>query len=191
MGTRVEAAKQPHRLRDGQLVGELGLLELDAEPLAQRAVGRAAPAPPHPEQLHVPRVRLGEPLENLDRGGLAGAVGTEQSEAFTGRDGEIEPGDCDHVRVALDEAAAADRRHAQCGWPGGCFGSGVIACLSAWSSCIRKLFTPSERPRIFMSIPPPPPPPPPKRPPTPPNGPPARGGRRRGPSGGSPGDKIA
>src|SRR3989441_12177532 len=95
MGARVEAAKQPHRLRDGQLVGELGLLELDAEPLAQRAIGRAAPAPPHPEQLHVPRVRLREPLDNLDRGGLAGAVGTEQSEAFPGRDSEIEPGDRD------------------------------------------------------------------------------------------------
>src|SRR3989449_3547877 len=46
----IETAKQPHRLLDGQLVGELRLLELDAEPLAQRPVRGAAPAPPHPER---------------------------------------------------------------------------------------------------------------------------------------------
>src|SRR5207237_1761607 len=59
------------------------------------------------------------------------------------------------VDVALDEAGAADGGHAQSEWSGACFGSGVIACFSVASSCIRRLVNPSLSPRIFMKIPPP------------------------------------
>src|SRR2546430_8273265 len=37
--------------------------------------------------------------------------------------------------------------------PISCFGSGVIACFSVASSCIRRLVNPSLSPRIFMKIP--------------------------------------
>src|SRR2546422_11364871 len=78
----IETANQPHRLLDGQLVGELRLLELDAEPLAQRPVRSAAPAPPHPEHGDVPGIGGCESFEDLDRRRLAGAVGPQQAEAL-------------------------------------------------------------------------------------------------------------
>src|SRR5438034_5933516 len=54
----------------------------------------------------------------------------------------------------IHEGVESDRGHSQpAGWESSF--SGVIAPLSAWSSCMRRLFTPSRRPRIFMSRPPP------------------------------------
>ena len=77
-----EAAEQAQRLADRQLVGELRLLQLDAQPLAQRLrIGR----PAEPEHLDVARVGLRQPFADLDRRGLAGAVRTEQAEALARR----------------------------------------------------------------------------------------------------------
>ena len=55
-----------------------------------------------------PASALGEPFEDLDRRGLARAVGTEQAEALAAPHFEVEAVDGDHVRVALDQPAAAD-----------------------------------------------------------------------------------
>ena len=83
----VEAAEQVHRLVDRDLLGELGLLQRDPDPLLQlERVGLPAEA----KDLDVARVGRVEALADLDRGGLAGAVGTEKAEAFTGPDLEVE-----------------------------------------------------------------------------------------------------
>src|SRR5205823_3614744 len=56
----VEAAKQPHRLRHGELFRELGLLEGDSEQLSKRPVV-ASPAPPQDDNLaSVGRGQAGE-----------------------------------------------------------------------------------------------------------------------------------
>ena len=71
-------------------------------------VGRPAAA----EHLDLAGIRRVEALQDLDGGGLAGAVRTEQPEALAGADLEIEAVDGDHVAVALDQpdAAECDRR---------------------------------------------------------------------------------
>ena len=100
----VEAAEQPHRFEHGELLGQLRLLQLDAEPLAEpRRVG----GPAEPEHFHVARIRRGQPLADLDGGGLAGAVGAEQPEAFAGADLEVQARDGDHVVIALAQVANA------------------------------------------------------------------------------------
>src|SRR5690606_22390023 len=72
----VEGGEEAERLDHALLLGEPGLLELDAQPGAE-AGGVRAPA--HAQHLDLARVRSGEALENLHRGGLTGAVGAEQS----------------------------------------------------------------------------------------------------------------
>src|SRR5206468_6559880 len=107
------------------------------------------------QHLHLPSIGRGEALENLDGGGLAGAVRPEQAEAFAQLHGEIQAGHGDHVAVTLDEPRAADPEHPQARLSPARLGSGVDAILRAWSSCMTRLFTPSVRPRIFMLMPPP------------------------------------
>ena len=72
----------------------------------------AAPvaAPAIAEHLDVAGIWLPEPLEDLDRRGLAGAVRTEHAEALAGPDLEIEAGHGDDVAVSLDEALTLQRR---------------------------------------------------------------------------------
>ena len=100
----VERSEQAERLLDGQLVGELRLLQLDAEALPQLRVVRP---PAQPEHLHLARIGLQEPFEDLDRGGLAGAVRTEQSEAFAALHSQRQAVDGDDVAVAFVERVAA------------------------------------------------------------------------------------
>jgi len=104
---RVEAAEQPHGLLHRELLGELRLLELDAEPLAQ---GALVAVPPLAEHLDHPLVGNREALADLDRGRLAGAVRAEQPEALARGDREIEPVDGDDVAVAFSEAGHEQRR---------------------------------------------------------------------------------
>ena len=81
------------------------LLQRDAEARAQPGlVGGPAAA----EHLHVAGGGLVEPLEDLDGGGLAGAVGAEQAEALAAAHDEVEAVDGDDVAVALDEAVHFD-----------------------------------------------------------------------------------
>src|ERR1044071_5688691 len=67
----IEGPEQAQRLFDGQLVGELRLLELHANPLPQLAL---VLRPREAEDLYVPGVRVEEPLEDFDRGGLARTI---------------------------------------------------------------------------------------------------------------------
>src|SRR6185369_16555128 len=75
---RIEAAEQPHGLLHRELVGELRLLELDAEPLAQRVL---VVGPASPEHFHHALVRRRQPLADLDRRRLARAIRSEETEA--------------------------------------------------------------------------------------------------------------
>ena len=59
--------------------------------------------------MHLALVGLGEALADLDGGGLAGAVGAQQAEAFAGPDLEVESVYGDDVGVSLAEAADEER----------------------------------------------------------------------------------
>src|SRR2546425_7379787 len=124
----VEAAKQPDGLFDRELVGELRVLQLNAQALAQRAAIRT-PRPSHPEDLDLTPVGRGESLEDLDGGRLPRPVRPQQPKAFAYVDGEIEPRDRHDVRVALREAGTTDRQYGRGHGQAGFFGSGgVVAC---------------------------------------------------------------
>ena len=76
------------------------------EQLAQLAiVGAPAPAEDH----DLAGVGLGEALADLDGGGLAGAVGSEQAEALARTDLEVEAVDGDDVAVGFAELAEEER----------------------------------------------------------------------------------
>src|ERR1041385_5404378 len=101
-GTAVEAPEELDRLRHGELLGELGLLERDPEALAERA---RIPPPGLSEHPDLPRVGRGEAFADLDGGGLAGAVGPEEAEALARPDLEVEAVHGDDIAVLLAEAA--------------------------------------------------------------------------------------
>ena len=65
--------------------------------------------PPAAEHLHVAGVGLREALADLDRGGLASAVGAEEAEALARLDGEVEAVDGDDVGIGLSQAAHTQR----------------------------------------------------------------------------------
>ncbi len=101
-----EAAEQADGFEDRQLFGELRFLQLDAEALAQsRGVGIPAQA----EHFHFAGIGRSQAFADLDGGGFAGAVGTEQAEALAARDFQIEAVDRDHILVCLAKVAQAQR----------------------------------------------------------------------------------
>ncbi len=104
----IERPEEPQRLFDGQLLRQLRLLQLDAEPLTQLALGVA---PPQPENLHVAGVGREQAFEDLDGGRLAGAVRAQESEALTTINRERETVDGDDVVVFLDEAITLHGHH--------------------------------------------------------------------------------
>jgi hypothetical protein len=65
------------------------------------------------EQLDLAGVRPDEPEAELERSGLAGPVGPEEPEAFSGNDGEVDA--AHHLQRAerLAQATRAERRHFQ------------------------------------------------------------------------------
>ena len=85
---RVERAEEIEHLEDGQLLGEPRLLERDAEARAELPL---VLSPAAAEDLDVSGVGAREPLEDLDRRGLAGAVRPEKAEAFARPDLQIQP----------------------------------------------------------------------------------------------------
>src|SRR5262249_16003757 len=84
---RVEAAEHAHRFFDGELVGELRLLTLNAQALAQLVL---VARPPQTEELDAAGVGGEKTLADLDRRRLAGTVGAEQAETLASGDREIE-----------------------------------------------------------------------------------------------------
>jgi hypothetical protein len=97
-----KAAEQPHRLTHGELFGQLCVLQLDTEALAQAA---GVCAPPEAEDLNLARIRLGEALANLDRGRLSSTVGTEKTETLAQAHLQVEAGHGGDVLVALSKIA--------------------------------------------------------------------------------------
>ena len=99
---RVETPKEHQGLVHRELVGELRVLQLDAEALPKRGlIGRPAAA----QKDDVPRIGRGQAFANLDGGRLAGAVRPEQAEAFAGADLQVDAVDSHHVAVRLAQAA--------------------------------------------------------------------------------------
>ena len=95
-----------HCLPHGQLFGKPRLLQRDSQQFAQLAL---VARPRHAENFDLTRSRLQQPFENFDGRGLARAVRTEQSEALTGLDAEIESAHrLDLAVVGLLEVLAAD-----------------------------------------------------------------------------------
>jgi small GTP-binding protein len=105
----IEAAKQLGELDDAELLGEACLLQLHAETAAQ-PLPVALPA--LAQDLERAAVGREQSLEELDGGGLAGAVRTQKPEALARFDGEIETVHRHQVAVALHQAAASERRDA-------------------------------------------------------------------------------
>ena len=103
----VEAAEQPDRLLHGELLGELRLLELDAEPLAERALVAVPPLPEHFDHALVGRR---ESLADLDRRRRPRAIRAEQPEALPRGHREIEAVHGDDVAEALPQTGDAQRR---------------------------------------------------------------------------------
>ncbi len=99
---RVEAPEKGQCFQHGQLVGELGLLQLDPEPLPQ---SRSVRSPPESEHLDIAGVRGRQPLADLNRRRLTGAVRAEQAEALAGLDLERDTVDGNDVLVRFPEPA--------------------------------------------------------------------------------------
>ena len=124
----IKRSEQREHFAHGQLVGELRFLQLNAEPLAQRAP-RGALAPRCPQNLDVAAVGRRQAFEDLDGGRLPGAVRSEQPEALARPDREIETRDGDDVTEAFGQGAAVDRY--DCCFSGSFSGGASWAILSA------------------------------------------------------------
>ena len=96
----------PHRVvrLDGQL------LQHDADPRAQPTLGDAVGGI-DPERLDAPAAAVPEALEDLDRGGLAGAVRPEQREHLAALHLEAHVAHGEGVPVGLGEMLDGHRRH--------------------------------------------------------------------------------
>src|SRR5206468_927193 len=106
----VIAGEHPVDLADRQVLEELGLLQHDADPLAEPALAARRVVP---ENGDVARVALPVALEDLDRRRLARSVRAEQSEDLALADVEADAADGFVRAVRLVEIADGDRR--RCG----------------------------------------------------------------------------
>jgi hypothetical protein len=101
--------EQLQRLADAQAVRHAEALKLDADASSQLvAVGVGI----QPEHAHLAVAAAPEPLEALDRGGLAGPIGAEQPEDLTGSDLKVDAVDRDVVAVGLASLSVAQERAA-------------------------------------------------------------------------------
>ena len=98
----VEAPEEGQCFDYRQLVRELGILQLNPEPLPQR---RSVRSPAKSEYLDFSGVRGGEPFADLNRCRLTGAIRTQQAEAFAGPDLERDTVDGNDVLVGFPQPA--------------------------------------------------------------------------------------
>ena len=98
----VVAGEDPVHLAHGQHRPELGLLQDDADALAERPLGAAGVEAEHG---HLAAVALAVALEDLDGRRLAGAVRAEQAEDLAGSDLEVDPAHRLDAVVRLAQAA--------------------------------------------------------------------------------------
>ena len=99
-----EAAEEPQRLDDGQLVGELRLLQLDAEPLAQR---RASAAQRSPSTSTSPESGSVRPSQISIVVVLPAPFGPSRPKHSPGRHVEVDAVDGDDVLVGLAQIGDA------------------------------------------------------------------------------------
>jgi hypothetical protein len=98
----VKAAKEVERLANTELVGELRVLELNTESLAEVA-GVVFPCPA--EHLDVTCVAPQKAFTYLYSGGLARSIWAEEAEAFAVADLKIESINRDNIAIGLPESA--------------------------------------------------------------------------------------
>jgi hypothetical protein len=103
----VERGEMPHHLQHRELGPGAAELQDDADP---GAPGPAAASGIHAEHRHRASVPAAEPFEDLHCRGLAGAVGPEQREDFSGADLQVDAVDRGELPVALAQPARLDRR---------------------------------------------------------------------------------
>src|SRR5580700_306069 len=102
-----KAAEQTQRFENGEFLGELRILQLNAEALAE-LIGVGVPV--QAEQFNFSGIRSGEAFADFHCGGFAGAIGAEQAEAFAGANLEVEAVDSDHVLISLLKTGDAQSR---------------------------------------------------------------------------------
>src|SRR5713226_7532498 len=107
-----KAAKETDGFFHGEPLGDLCVLKLHSQPFAERMIVAAAPL--LAEHLDDAAIRRGQSFQDLDGGGLAGAIRSEQSEAFALADLEVQAVDGDQFAIALDESGTAHRRLERC-----------------------------------------------------------------------------
>ena len=137
---RVVAGVAGDRLADRQVGLDRDVLQHQPDPLAQRpAVGPVAGI--DAEHIDPPGVPGAESLQDLQDGGLAGAVRPEQREDLPAGDGEAHPAHGLHRAIALPQPRHDDRA-----------GGGVPARVAAWAvrsaaavTCVRTGPPPSCR----------------------------------------------
>jgi hypothetical protein len=99
-----KAAEQAERFEDGQLFRELGILQLNAEPLTKLpGIG----IPMETKQFDVAGIGSSQAFANLDGCCFARPVWPEKAEALAGADFEVEAIDGDHVLIRLAKTADA------------------------------------------------------------------------------------
>ena len=89
----------------GEFLGELRILQLNAEALAEL---RRVRTPPPAEHFDFSRIRRRQTLADFDGGRFAGAIGSEKAEALARLHFEVEAVDRDHVFVRLSQLADAE-----------------------------------------------------------------------------------
>ncbi|GAC1413795.1 MAG: hypothetical protein NVSMB53_11640 [Gemmatimonadaceae bacterium] len=103
----IEALEKNKCLIHGELLGELGVLELNPEQLAEIASVRV----PMPSQdLNAAGISWEEALADLYGGRLSGPVGPEEAEAFPSVHLEIQAIDGNDVGVGFSESLNPERR---------------------------------------------------------------------------------
>src|SRR5580704_788393 len=102
----VEGRVQVDRLGDGDLVGQLALLELDADQLPCLGAVTVGVDAEHPDRA---AVGMAQPLGALDGGGLARAVRAEDAEDLALLDAQAEVVDRDLLAVPLAQVADLKR----------------------------------------------------------------------------------
>jgi len=102
-----KAAEEPDGLFHGRFFGELRLLQLQADTLAQFCGIRF---PVQAEKFDDSGIGIGQPFADFNGGGLSGAVRSEQAEALAFCHFQIDAVNGDDVSVSLAQVAQEQRR---------------------------------------------------------------------------------
>jgi hypothetical protein len=124
----IEAAEEAKDFFGGEFLGELRLLELHADALAQFLGVRA---PVEAEEFDGAGIRRGEPFANFDGSGLPCSIGAKQAETFAGRNLKVDAVDrADPFGTGYGEGFAQIADAKGCGGYGICNGArrGLGSC---------------------------------------------------------------